>query len=52
MDFLELNTPGIRQRLVRLPSDLDGDMARWPERVAVQEPMVGEQEHARTRGIE
>ena len=48
----QCSSPLVRQRLVRLPSDLDGDTARWPEHVPVQEPMVGEQEHARTRGIE
>ena len=51
-DFLGSGVPAIRQRLVRLPSDLDGYMARWPEHVPVQEPMVEVQEHARTRDIE
>ena len=49
--LLETDVPAVRQRLIRLPSDLDGDKRVKRALVAVQEPMPEEPHSANARDI-
>ena len=50
-DTFQLNTPAVRQRLIRLPSDLDGYTRVKRARVPIQEPMPEEPHSANARDI-
>ena len=47
--LLKTNVPAVRQRLIRLPSDLDGHMRVKRAHVPIQEPMPEEPHSANAR---